>query len=177
MLGFCTNSLTASTLFSMEVMGGLRLIRPSVMMAASMVRAATKTLSCYEEWHEAISKAALEGLPLSLAFSGEITPIGWDSSAFCTNLYWASRGILQGWPDPETAKGVSNLVGQFRNGVLKGSCQGKMYKFLHSCIDPDWPDLINRRAATTCVYFVYNNLNPFKLSGTFEAEYSRICKA
>ena len=33
------------------------------------------------------------------------------------------------------------------------------------------------RVATTCVYSVYNNLNPFKLGGTFEAEYSRICKA
>ena len=51
-----------------------------------------------------------------------------------------------------------------------------MYKFLHSCIDPDWPDLLNRRAAITCIHSVYNNLNPFKLSETFEADYSRICK-
>ena len=51
-----------------------------------------------------------------------------------------------------------------------------MQIFFHSCIVPDWPDLINRRAIVTCEYSVYNDLNPFKLSGTFETEYSRTCK-
>jgi len=175
-LGLCTNALTASTLFAMEAMGGFKLVQPSVMMTASMIRAATKTLSDYDEWHEAISKAALEGLPLASASSGDIVPTGWDSNAFCSNLHQASRGILQGWPDPETVAGVVNLVDQYRNGSLKGSCQGRMYKYLHSRIDPDWSDLLNRRAAVTCIHSVYSTLNPFQLSETFEAEYSRICK-
>ena len=173
-MGFATNSLSTSTMFSMDKFGGHKLIQPSVYMAACMIRAAAKTLDGFDALHSAIAQAAIDGLALRPAGLGEIIPMGWDSPAFCTSLYNAKRGVIQGWPSPSVQSGLTMMVAQYRNGELKGAFQGKVYKFLHSCIVPDWHDLLNRRALILCVNSVH--LLPVQLDSSFEGLYSRICK-
>ena len=62
--------------------------RPSVYMEAPVMRATCRTSIGYEDMHLRLAEKAKECSNLASALSSIIPP-GWDSPAFCSNLYFA----------------------------------------------------------------------------------------
>ena len=78
------NSMTCEAAFMLQDLLGVSPVRPSVMMEASMIRAAFKTFKDFDWMHTALSNKATESS--SVAYVCSMIPPGWDSPAFCSNL-------------------------------------------------------------------------------------------
>ena len=109
-----------------------------------MIRAAWKTFNGFEDMHtELVEKASS---CLCLVQAGRcFRPPGWDSDAFCSNLYYACHfeGLRY------AIKCKQNLVRvcqDWRAGRVK-SLQSSIYKVLYKTVDGAqvWTDLINEK--------------------------------
>ena len=101
--------------------------------------------------HEFLTRLARDGgLALANLLTDHPTPDGWDSEAFVTIMYEASRGLgLPGSSSPTNRK-VLDIIEDFRGGRIKKSLQSKIYKAIQSDMPSDWLDLLNRRFEKLC---------------------------
>ena len=106
-LNLAGNSMTCEAAFMLQDFVGVSPIRPSIMMEASMIRAACKTFKDFDWTHTVLSRKAMDCFSLSSAFSNIIPPV-WDSLAFCDNFYHASR--LEGMRFAYSSKPASAKV-------------------------------------------------------------------
>jgi len=114
-----------------------------------MVRAATITIKDVGIMHESLARLAVDGLALHRCMSNDPTPEGWDSEAFATVMFKASKGMdLPG--ERESMIAVRSLINDYNEGRVKGSLQSKVYKAIHKCLPTGWLCLINKRAASFC---------------------------
>jgi len=145
------NSMSADAAFSLKDWFGVNPVRPSVYMDASLLRAAFKTFQGYEAMHKELEELA--PLCLSLSQAGvTITPPGWDSDAFCSNLYNASR-----FEGMKTASNSQAPIKHSLSSALKlwqrarargqngGSLQKRFYVVLENSISNGWISLLNNK--------------------------------
>ena len=85
-------SIDVDTIYNLSQLGGVSLTRPIDYCRSCMVRASVKTIQAHGEQHATLPNAAVEGALMGRE-PGTCAPQGWDSSAFCTNLHWASIGL------------------------------------------------------------------------------------
>ena len=108
------NSMDANSAFKLKAWLGLDPVRPSIYMAVCMLRAALKTLAEFDTMHIELKNLAFECLPFAFG-SKTIIPPGWDSDAFCTNLYKARRleSNNQIW---QARARIHNIICEWRAG-------------------------------------------------------------
>ena len=91
--------------------------------------------------HESLTRLARAGgLALANLLTDHPTPDGWDSEAFVTAMYEASRGLgLSGSSSPTNRKvlNIIDIIEDFRGGRIKKSLQSKIYKAIHSDMPSD----------------------------------------
>jgi hypothetical protein len=135
------NSMTADCAYDLQDWLGLDPIRPSLYMVASMLRAAFKTLVDYVPMHNELRSLAVDCFVLAKAFT-TIIPPGWDSNAFCSNLFEASqfhsKFISVGARAP-----LRRVLLEWRNGKGGKSLQKGFYNCLRTQFVDGWCGLIS----------------------------------
>ena len=129
--------MVAYCAFKLKAWLGLDPVRPSIYMAVCMLRAALKTLAEFDTMHIELKNLAFECLPFAFG-SKTIIPPGWDSEAFCTNLYKARR--LESNNQLWTARfQIHNIIREWRAGKGGRALQKRLYPcLLENSYDP-WP--------------------------------------
>lgn len=61
-----------------------------------MLRAASKTLSCYEDMPSSLCDLTYEGVSLLADCRNDFRPSGWQSDACASHLFWVSKGHVCG---------------------------------------------------------------------------------
>jgi len=153
------NSMDANCAFKLKAWLGLDPVRPSIYMAVCMLRAALKTLAEFDTMHIELKNLSFECLSFALG-SKTIIPPGWDSEAFCTNLYKARRleNNNQIW---QARAQIHNIICEWRAGRGSKAIQKRLYQcLLESSHDP-WPKHIEYKVGKVLLV----NTNPdFSLS-------------
>ena len=94
-LGFATNALNHDACFSLDMLGGLKMSRPSFAMFASRFRAGCKTVSDCDSLLAKLRTLKEDNLPAWSAFGNNFTP-GWDPLLFVP--IFARRKRVEGCP-------------------------------------------------------------------------------
>jgi len=137
------NSMNADCAYDLKDWLGLDPIRPSLYMVANMLRAAFRTLVDYAPMHNELRSLAVACLVYAQAFT-TIIPPGWDSSAFCSNLFEASQ-LHSKCITGDARAPLSSILQDWRNGTGAKSLQKRFYNCLReSCVD-GWRALISHK--------------------------------
>jgi len=83
------NSLSYRTAFSMDLVGGPLFPDLAMILKATLIRASLNTITGFTSMHQQLQSMATELLPLGVHRYKFALPIGWDSPAFCSNLFEA----------------------------------------------------------------------------------------
>ncbi len=131
--------------FNLDILGGLVFTNPTLYLRSCMIRAACKTFAGHEAQHKLLLETAITVLPLGVhRFSISEHP-GWDSPAFCSNLYLQSSMMENLFPPARFEGGLPES---------KKSCQAAAYCHLRT-LQPDpsaaWLRLLGDRAKMICV--------------------------
>ena len=142
------NSLSYRTAFSLDLVGGPLFPDLAMILKATLIRASLNTVTGFTSMHQQLQSMATELLPLGVHRYKFALPIGWDSPAFCSNLF--------------EAHGVSrnlNVSAMHRSGSCAGkprssaSLQAQVFKELFAAqAHPSkfWCNLLSDRLLTLC---------------------------
>ena len=140
-------SLDVNAAHGLEYFGGAKIVRASNYMRSCMLRAASKTLSGYEDMHSSLCDLAHGGgVSLQADYHNDIRPPGWQSDAFASHLLRASTGHVCGMSQhaPKIAKLFESIArGEGREG--RKSQQGIFYSLLQSLSPPNWLGTLSRK--------------------------------
>jgi hypothetical protein len=91
-LKFAGNSMTCETAYTLEGLLGFTPTRPSVYLESCMLRSSLKTFVGFVDMHKKLLSVSESSNCLAQAFHDlSIIPPGWDSPAFCSNLFHAQK--------------------------------------------------------------------------------------
>jgi len=141
------NSLDTNTIYNLDKVGGVKLTRPSIYVAACMLRAAVKTLAHVEDLAKELQALAAECLSLRAA-AESTRPPGWDSDAFCIHLERASNGFLPRGAHAHSRVQVCHVIKDFQRDIMKSSLQSRLYKVISAGTPNPWPNFLNGRLHT-----------------------------
>ena len=120
-----TNSLGTNMLYSLDVIGGPKLVRPSNYMSASLIRASCNTFIKAQEQISKIKGSARLGSTIGAAAKESLAPEGWDSDPFCVTHANARKGLVPNSgaevSDAVFADRVIRNIRAFRDNGCKGS--------------------------------------------------------
>ena len=118
MLRLATNSFSTDEAYSMNLLGGPKVVRPLAFPIAAITRSAGKTIKNFSEQRESlvcevVNTQWLDSIPSN--FKSDPRPKGWDSPAYASNLLKAWTGELADSYFPGS---------MFYRGTVLGSSEG-----------------------------------------------------
>ena len=149
-LKFAGNSMTCETAYTMDALLGFTPTRPSVYLEACMLRSSLKTFVGFEDMHKSLLFVSESSSCLAHAFnSSNIIPTGWDSPAFCSNLFHAVKfnGLQHASKfKPQLDKAIKLWKRKPKGTTLQKLCYNTLHNEISKC--GQWTNFISGKLDT-----------------------------
>ena len=148
-----TNSLSTEMVFSSELVGGPKMVRPSHYLLSTLIRASTKTFSDADAQVRQLEKASLLGSTLASVAKHNLTAQGWDAVPFCLIHQLARKGVTEldvhgnGLDSATPNNIVVRVLRDYRDRKIKGSRQAALHRNIKLISLDDWKLFLERKAS------------------------------